>query len=88
MSWIKEANKLGVYEDSLKGFRIYCTKNAEIKSSVVELDGELWNRTDIIAGHFVAVDKNGFRIEAKYMDEIKNKILLEDAQRFCDKRGW
>lgn len=86
MSWIKEANKIGKYEQTYKGFRFYCTKEPEIKQETFEKDGERWNRTDFIKGDFVAIDKTGLRFEGHYFDELAWKIDMEIMRRGFSKR--
>jgi hypothetical protein len=86
MSWIKEANKIGKYERSHEGFRIYCTKEPKVKCTVVEREGEMWNRTDFIKGWFVAVDKDGVRFENSSVSELWTKIEWEAMARRYDKR--
>ena len=86
MSWIKEANKIGKYERSYKGFRFYCTKEPEIISRIEERDGEQWRITDFMKGDFVAIDKTGLRFEAHHFDELAGKIDMEIMRRVYSKR--
>jgi len=86
MSWIKEANKIGKYETSYKGFRLYCTKEPEIIQSVVTIDGEQYNRTELIKGWFVAIDKTKLRFEANNIQELSFKIEVEEIRRVFSKR--
>jgi len=86
MSWIKEANKIGKYERSYKGFRFYCTKEPEIKTYTEERNGERWQVTDIIKGDFIGIDKTGLRFEAHHFDELAGKIDFEIIRRVYSKR--
>lgn len=74
MSWIKEANKIGRYETTYKGFRFYYTKEASMFHSIVEKDGALWNKTEIIKAELVAINKNGLTLEGNYIDEMAFRI--------------
>jgi hypothetical protein len=86
MSWIKEANKIGKYERSHEGFRIYCTKEPEIKVTIEDRTDGQWRRTDFIKGWFVAIDKNGVRFENSSMTELWTKIEWEAMARRYDKK--
>lgn len=86
MSWIKEANKIGKYERSHEGFRIYCTKEPEIKVTTENREDGLWRRTDFIKGWFVAIDKNGVKFENSSMSELWTRIEWEAMARSYDKK--
>lgn len=76
-SWLKKANRIGTYNRTYRKFRIYCTKEPEIKTSIVDRDGEEWRRTDFIPGWHVAIDKWGCRFEAAYITDLAVKIDIE-----------
>jgi hypothetical protein len=83
--WVKLANKIGRYSRSYEGFRIYCTKEPEIKQSIEERSDGTWRRTEFIKGWFVAIDKYGCRFEASSVDQLAFKIDIENfARKFKD----
>ncbi len=68
--WIKEANKLGRFSRTYKGFRIYITKEGSMKEAEFERDGEMWRRTDIEPPLFAAMDKYGVLYQGRYESVI------------------
>jgi len=86
MGWVREANKIGKYEETHDGFRIYCILEPKIKESIVEKEDGLYRRTDFIKGWFVAVDKTKVRFEAKHISELHFKIEMEHMRRRFEKR--
>lgn len=75
--WIKIVNRLGRYERSYEGFRIYCTKEPEIRQSIEQREDGQWRITEFIKGWFVAIDKYGVRFEASSIDQLTFKIDWE-----------
>lgn len=75
-SWIADANRLGVYFDTYKGYRMYCVQEVTVRHSV-ERNGELWNRTDIVPGEYVAIDKNGSRCKHTHQYNLYEAIDLQ-----------
>lgn len=86
MTWVKEANKLGKYEETYDGFRIYVTKEPQVLESSFEEDGSTWLRTDFVPGEFVAIDRDGVTFTRRYLTEIYYDIDLEMLRRRLDKR--
>lgn len=60
MTWIKDANKIGKYEETRHGFRVYCIK----ASKVVEHITPEYIIRDLIPGEYVAINQSGVRIKA------------------------
>ena len=84
MSWIKQANKIGKYESTRMGFRIYWKKEPTHKSYPHVRNGVEGIRTDFIKGELVAIDKTGLRIEEDSLGSIGFKIDMEIVRRnFC-----
>ena len=81
-SWIADANRLGVYLGSYKGYRMYCVQEVTHRVSIVERDGELWERTDIIPGKFIAIDKNGSRATHSFPFDLYVAIDLQWLQDY------
>lgn len=86
MSWVKEANKLGRYNTSYKGFRIYCIKEPQIKTTHEQREDGIYQRTDFIPGEMLAIDKTGIRFEAPYVENLAFKIDIEIMQRYWDRQ--
>jgi len=53
---------------------------------VQERGDGMWRRTDFIKGWFVAIDKNGVRLESATMSELWTKIEWEAMARWYDKK--
>lgn len=86
MHWIKEANKLGKYDKTYQGFRIYCTKEPESIQRMEEREDGQWNVTDFIQGEYIAIDKTGLRYDGKFWDFIIPQIDKEAMRRQMSKR--
>lgn len=84
IGWVKEANKLGRYRNTYGGFRIYVTLEPTSSSSVVEKNGELWNKTEFTRGLYIAVDRYGVTYEGE-LDTVISKIDIDVLQQKFDK---
>jgi hypothetical protein len=85
MTWIKQANKIGKYRSTYKGFRIYCTKQSRIVVRIEKREDGLYRITQIIPGWLVAVDKTGSRFEGADITSVAFKIDIEILNRHFDK---
>ncbi len=85
MSWIKTANQLGKYYSTYRGFRIYIIKEPDSKESIVERNGVLYKKIDLINGEMVAIDKTGVIIKGHHVDAIGSKIDIELMRRYHSK---
>jgi len=85
MSWIKEANKIGKYDETRYGFRFYIIKEPSSIESIKEINGELYRCTDFIKGEYVAVDSTGLTFTGWLWDIIP-KIEKEIMRRKMSKR--
>lgn len=70
MSWVKDANKLGKYEGTYYGFRVYMTKKPRHIQSTEVRHGVPVNRTELLPGHWIAINKDGYKIEYHYLDTL------------------
>ncbi|WP_346320950.1 hypothetical protein [Chitinophaga sp. YIM B06452] len=86
MGWIKEANKLGKYINTWKGFRFYCTVEPTSTESIIERDGEQWLRTEFTEGEYVAIDKTGMEFRGKDKVAMCFKIDFELSRRYFEKK--
>lgn len=86
MGWIKEANKIGKYQHTYGGFRIYCTQEPYETTGEIERDGKTYVVTEFHSGYFVAIDNTGCRIEGKNLEAIGVKIDSEQMRRYFSKK--
>lgn len=86
MSWVKDANKIGRYKDTYRGFRVYVTKESQIVETFFERDGSTYRRTDFIPGELVAIDRHGVTFTRPYYDHLAFDIDIELLNRYYDKR--
>ena len=70
IGWIKEANKLGKYKTTYKGFRIYTVKEVTCIQDVVQREGQMYSRTSFTKGDYVAVDRYGVTYKGWYWNII------------------
>lgn len=72
MTWVKEANKIGRYCRSYRGFRGYEVIPRKVVESIVQRNGEHYRRTEFQDGLYVWVNKKGARFEgiAEYSDRV------------------
>lgn len=82
MSWVKEANKIGRYEETRGGYRVYCVRKAFHAESTVIRDGEEWRMVEFTPGHYVAVNKHGHQLETK--EGYVHMLGMIDLQRIKD----
>lgn len=59
MSWIKDANKIGVYLMTYKGFRLYETKAPTHSERFEDREDGRYLITEFEKGEAVAIDKTG-----------------------------
>lgn len=86
MSWISEANKLGKYDTTHRGFRIYVVKEGSFTESYFQNEKlELIHQVDFHNSERIAIDKNGVRFDGN-LHEIYFKIDIEMSARYFDKR--
>lgn len=76
MSWIKEANKLGEYQSTYKGFRIYITEKGIVNDTMEDRADGTYNVITITPSKLIAINKNGVKIEGS-LEVIGMKIDLE-----------
>jgi hypothetical protein len=86
MSWVKEANKLGRYNTTYLGFRIYCIKEPQIRTSHYQREDGIYQRTDFIQGEMLAIDKTGTTFTAPYVENLAFKIDMELLNRYYDRK--
>jgi len=86
MGWIKEANKLGRYEMTYQGFRIYCSKEPSTTDSKIEKPNGIYSVTEFHKGHFIAIDSTGSRFEASNIEVLGVKIDSELVRRYYSKK--
>jgi hypothetical protein len=77
MGWLKQANKIGKYETTWNGFRIYLTKSETIKQYTEHREEGSFMVTDFGKREYVAVDKTGFKITDYSIEGIAYKIDFE-----------
>ncbi len=86
MSWIKEVNKIGKYDKTYEGFRIYCTKESEIIETNFVKEGKEFTRTEITKGEYVAIDKTGLRYDGDFwviVQQIDKEIMIRKMSKRC-----
>jgi hypothetical protein len=77
MSWVKKANRrYKNYEESRKGFRIYCIRPRQRHQFIIERDGEKWLRTDFIRGRFLAINRKGLTFTRSNLVDLWQDIEL------------
>lgn len=86
MGWVYEANKIGRYDMTYQGFRLYWTKEPSWTERTETRDDGEYKITDLHKGDLVAVDKTGCRFEGHFVDQIAAKIDWEMTGRYFDKK--
>lgn len=70
MGWIKKANKLGVYETTYEGFRIYRTRPSQwVETTEQRADG-LYRVQTLIRGQWLAINRKGQRLAADNIERL------------------
>jgi hypothetical protein len=82
VSWVKEANKLGEYRTTYKGFRIYCTLKPEAKSRIEKRNLQTFRVTEFTKGKYVAIDKSGATLEGDSVDGLGYAIDIASLQQY------
>jgi hypothetical protein len=77
MSWVKDANKIGEYHSTYRGFRIYKVGGGGSEQWVEERADGFWRVTKFIPTEFVAIDKTGARLSATGIEGIGYEIDKE-----------
>jgi len=85
MSWITEANKLGKYDSTHGGFRIYIVKEARTIEKTIIKNGKELEYTLHIPSHRIAIDKYGVQFEGD-LHQVSFKIDMEMMARRFDQR--
>lgn len=75
--WIKEANKIGKYYQSYRGYRIYYVVISASKTETMEIDGKIFEHRTFEKGKLIAVNKPGNRIERYSLSEVGSAIDVE-----------
>lgn len=88
MGWIKDANKIGEYQYSYKGFRFYLIKKGMcISYCYKNEEGNVVTVTDIEYDRFTIVDKTGYKFEDVLAgDAIWCKIDWIETERYFVKK--
>ena len=82
MDWLIEANKLGKYYGTKKGFRIYITKPGYVDEEFFERDGDKYRSTTFHSNHYTAIDKDGNILQGVGIEDIGTKIIIEDMRKY------
>lgn len=77
MSWITKANKRGKYENTYRGFRIYCTKFPQVHEWFENRPDGKYRITEFIKGEFLAIDKTGTELTESNIEALAYKIDIE-----------
>jgi protocatechuate 3,4-dioxygenase beta subunit len=78
MSWIKQANKIGKYNSTYKGYRIYLKKQGSV---TVEENGE-YMTTHIVPNTYAAMNKAGTYLEGSGMNGIGEAIDMQSIHDY------
>lgn len=81
MSWVKDANKIGEYKTTYGGYRIYCIKQPQIVERIEERETGIYRITDFVRGEFLAINKDGDKIEGYYLEDIASKIDIQEIKK-------
>ena len=84
MSWIKIANKLGRYIETLHGFRLYCTEEPTSIETVIET--QIINEFEV--GKYIAINKKGEILESRNdagRQELLHRITMFEYARRLNK---
>lgn len=84
VGWIKEANKLGKYRNSYKGFRIYTVVEPTHSERIEERQDGSYRITEFTKGDYIAIDKYGVTYKGWLWDVIA-KIDIDFLQQQFDK---
>lgn len=85
MSWIKEANKLGHYQRTYSGFRMYLVQEGTMETHYEQREGVDYKITNFTHPLFIAIDKTGLKFEGR-QEDVWSKIEVEDLRRRLSKR--
>lgn len=84
MSWVKEANKLGKYLQTYKGFRVYETKAATHSERFEDRPDGRFRITEFEKGEAVAIDKTGEVVHGSGIRTIGEKIDMIVLKRYFE----
>lgn len=86
MSWVKDANKIGRYDKTYLGFRIYVIVEPTSDTKIEERQDGKYSVTTFTSGHYKAVNRKGKMFEGKRWDVVaeieKQNLLYQLDKRF------
>lgn len=84
MSWVKEANKLGKYLQTYKGFRLYEIKAATHSERFEDRPNGRYRITEFEKGEAVAIDKTGEVVHGSGILTLSEKIDMIVLKRYFE----